>query len=155
MSKNLCREYFEIFNEDFSSYTSTKSISERSQVFRINAKHKSVCCIRIDGGIIPKDSIQERCDFLFIVDQGGERCFLFVELKGGGVSADKGVRQLINTIEYFKNTYKVPSQTDKVLGFIVGGESTNAMAKLKTNFLKKYRGPLIHKSGNKQVIEYQ
>lgn len=154
MKKDLCQECFELFNEDFNCYTSTKSVSERRQVFRVNSKHKSVCCIKIDGGIIAKDSYEERCDCLFVIKQNKERWFLFVELKGGSVSADKGVSQLVNTIEYFKTKYLRPSQTDKILGFIIGGEVTESMAKLKKEFIKRYKGELIHKAGNKQTYEF-
>jgi hypothetical protein len=155
MGKDICQEYFDLFNEDRNCYTPATSASERRQVFKVNAKYKSLCCcIKVDGCIIPKDNKDERCDYLFIIKHDRENWYLFVELKGGGVSAEKCVKQLINTIEHFKNKYKVPSNKDKIMGFIVGGDSTAKMTRLKEDFLKKYKGNLIHKSGNKQSYEF-
>ncbi len=155
MVRDICEECFGIFNENRDCYLPATSASERRQVFKVNTKYKSVCCcIKIDRCIIPKDSNDERCDYLFVIKQGEERWYLFVELKGGGVSAEKCVNQLINTIEHFKTKYKVPSHNDKIMGFIVGGDSTDKMTRLKEDFLKKYKGRLIHKSGSKQSYEF-
>ncbi len=155
MSRKICDECFELFNENRECYTPNTAVSERRQVFKVNAKYKSVCCcIKIDGRIISKDSEIERCDNLFIIQKDGEWLYLFVELKGGGVSAEKSVNQLTNTIEHFKSKYKVPSQKDKILGFIVGGDSTARMARLKEDFLKKYKGKLVHRAGSKQTYEF-
>lgn len=155
MARNICDEYFKLFNEDRDHYTPTTSASERRQVFKVNIKYKAVCCcIKVDGGIIPKGGDKERCDYLFVIEQDEENWYLFVELKGGGVSAEKCVNQLISSIEHFRSEYKVPSANDKILGFIVGGDSTDRMTRLKEDFLKKYGGKLIHKSGSKQSYEF-
>lgn len=155
MARDICDEFFELFNKDRDCYALTTSASERRQVFKVNSKYKSACCcIKVDGGIIPKDSKSERCDYLFVIKQKEEYWYLFVELKGGGISAEKCVKQLINTIEHFKSEYKVPSHADKIMGFIVGGDSTGKMTRLKEDFLKKYKGRLIHKSGSKQSYEF-
>lgn len=155
MAKNICETYYELFNEDRDCYTLNTSASERRQVFKVSTKYKSVCCcIKIDGGIIPKSKNKERCDYLFVIEQDEGNWYLFVELKGGGASAEKCVNQLISSIEHFRSEYKIPSHKDKILGFIVGGDSTGRMTKLKEDFLKKYGGKLIHKSGSKQTYEY-
>jgi len=155
MARDICEECYKFFKENRDCFTPNTSASERRQVFKVNAKYKSLCCcIKVDGCIIPKDNKDERCDYLFIIKQDEGDWYLFVELKGGGVSAEKGARQLIDTIEYFKSKYKIPSHNDKILGFIVGGDSTDKMTKLKEDFLKKFKGKLIHKSGSKQSYEF-
>ena len=149
MSKDLCTECFEIFNENPSFYTKKYSASENNSSLKINSKYKSICCIKIG-----KNKTERRCDYLFVIKEVNVKIFLFVELKGGGINGEDAAEQLISTIEFFKSIYGVPSKVDKIVGLVVGGKATGKMIQAKDSFKKKYGGELIHKSGHKQSYEY-
>lgn len=155
MSKKLLAECFKIFNEGNSFYENKSSASENSATVRVNARYRAVCRIKVDDGIVKKGNTgQDRCDFLFVIEEGKTRLFLFVELKGGGTNGEDAANQLINTIDFFKGKHGIPSKDDKIVGLVVGGRATVKMIEVKERFKKKYGGELIHKSGNKQSYEY-
>lgn len=155
MKKNCCTECFEIFNESFSHYEIKNAVSEKNQSFKIESTYKSVCCIKVDGGLIHRNSTQRKCDFLFVIDENNTKKYLFVELKGGSVSGEEAVKQLVSTIDYFRTKYGVPSKSDTVLGFVIGGSVTVGMAKWRKIIMKTYGGELIHISGHKQSCEFK
>lgn len=149
MSKDLCAECFKIFNEDPSFYTRKYSASENSSSVRVSSKYSSVCCIKVD-----KNKNKKRCDYIFVINSVKNKLFLFVELKGGSENGEYAVKQLIETIDFFKDKYNAPSKGDRIVGLVVGGRATIKMIKAKEIFKKKYGGELIHKSGHKQSYEY-
>ena len=154
MKKNCCAECFKIFNESFSHYELKNAVSENNQSFKIGPIYKSVCCIKVDGGLIPKNNTQRRCDFLFVIDEAKTKKYLFVELKGGSVSGEDAVKQLVSTIDYFRTKYGGPSKSDIVLGFVIGGSVTVGMAKWRKFFMKNYGKELIHISGHDKSYKF-
>ena len=119
------------------------SCKEKGRQFQItfpkNAK-ETICRAKVDGCIIPKNSLQERCDYMFMrcVDED----IYFVELKGQGIK--KAYSQIISTIEFARPLLKF--KQEQVTGFIIGSRCPLASAevqKLKKDFKSKKYGHLL------------
>lgn len=116
MSKKLLAECFKIFNEGNSFYENKSSASENSATVRVHARYRAVCRIKVDDGIVKKGNTgQVRCDFLFVIEEGKTKLFLFVELKGSATNGEDAANQLINTIDFFKGKHGIPSKDDKIV----------------------------------------
>lgn len=125
---------------------------ENGKKFSIIPKEKNEVFLRIkiDKGLLLEiDNDTRKCDYGFIRNINSD--FYFVELKGRDI--DSAVKQLISTIQIFRQKYDI--QADKTFAYIVSSGLPRAanqkFQKLQENFIKNKMGVEL----KKQTSHYQ
>lgn len=119
------------------------SCEENGRKFSIQLPKKSAetfCRVKVYGCVIPKDSSQERCDFMFCRCSNEE--LYFTELKGTDVQ--KAFSQIKSTIDFARP--KLKFKPEQVSGFIIVSRcplSSAAIQKMRNEFKKKKYGQVL------------
>jgi hypothetical protein len=123
-------------------YDSRLSAHENRRKFVIQLPKNSsetFCRVKIDGGLIPAESNQERCDFMFLRCAKAE--VFFVEMKGKAIK--KAFSQIVETIEFARP--KMKFEQNQVSGFIIASRVPSGVEaqKLKKDFVEKKYGQTL------------
>ncbi len=136
-SNNCCEKMQNVFGDKYQKCFSNKtSAKENNRTFVIkNPNKENFCRINVDGCLI--DNVkQKKCDFVFLRCKTDE--YYFVELKGS--DTEQAVKQLENTIDYFKQKNTLSKQ--QISAFIVSSRvpsnSNQRFNTLKQKFRRDY-----------------
>lgn len=146
-----CKKLRTAFGADSKCFDNLLSAKENGRKFSIllpKGSDEKFCRVTIDGCLIPKDSPQERCDFLFFRCKPTE--LYFVELKGKDVK--KGVSQIKSTIEFVRP--KLKFQQEQVTGFVISSRCPLSSAEtqvLKSAFRKEKLGKTLEIHSSKWI----
>lgn len=71
-----------------------------------NDSHGHIRQYKIDGEVLPKGQVPERCDFMLLTDDTNPPVAYLIELKGALADADKCISQVENTEKMCRDSLK-------------------------------------------------
>lgn len=120
--------------------------TENNKTYRaINSDENDVYQYKMDGDIIPKGSLEQRCDY--VVENETKKNVYLIELKGGDI------KHAVDQIEATVQKYKTQFSTYTILPRIVYRNNTHDVHSSKiAAFKRKYPNRIIKTSQIKEHI---
>lgn len=108
---------------------------EKGSTFYLHTGNASFAKVKIDGGVVAKNTSELRCDYL-IIKQEIEDIEIFVELKGNKIT--KATKQLIASYDKYANKQPNIKHYACIVSSRYPQEDTS-MQKAKTKLMEKFR----------------